>query len=349
MDSGTTIHLIMDDIDPAPCRPAHIVRWDAADADLRFCRQIGLRWVRVLCADLDPGVDTLRRVQQRLADHDLQIWSAVHEASRSLRIQLGQPGRDEDLEIYRTFLRSLGALGIPVAAYDFHPGNVYTTAHVEYHGYLVREFDLDVFVEKVQALRFGRQIASEEMWANYSYFLRAVLPAAEEAGVLLALHPDDPPLAQMNGVARLFYHVDGYRRALQLAEDSPSWGINLCVGTWSEGGERMGQSVEGMIDEFGRADRIGDVHYRNVSGSLPRFVETLPDDGCVDMQAVMRALCRAGYRGAIYPDHIPQLTGDDAFRRGGLAYAVAHMRAALQQADTALALDEEGRGEDDGR
>jgi mannonate dehydratase len=349
MDRGTSTDLIMDEIDPAPCKPAHIVRWNAPDADLSLCRQIGLRWVRVLCADLDPGVDTLRSVQQRLASHGLRIWSAVHDASRSTRIQLGQPGRDEDLEIYRTFVHSLGMLGIPVAAYDFHPGNVYTTAHVGHHGYLAREFDLDVFLGQVQALRFGREIAGEEMWANYTYFLRAILPVAEEAGVLLALHPDDPPLAQMNGVTRLFCHVDGYRRALQLAGGSPSWGINLCVGTWSEGGERMGQSVEGMIDEFGRAGRIGDVHYRNVSGSLPHFVETLPDDGDVDMQAVMHALCRADYRGAIYPDHIPQLAGDDAFRRGGLAYAVAHMRAALQRANAVLALDEKGRGDDDGR
>jgi mannonate dehydratase len=349
MSRGTSVHLIMNEIDPAHCKPAHIVGWNAADADLQFCRQIGLRWVRVLCGELDPSVDTLRGVQQRLAGHGLRIWSAVHEASRSPRIQLGQPGRDEDLEIYRTFIHSLGALGIPVAAYDFHPGNIYTTAHVAYHGYQVREFDLDVFLGQVQALRFGREIGGEEMWANYTYFLRAILPAAEEAGVLLALHPDDPPLAQMNGVARLFYHVDGYRRALQLAGGSPSWGINLCVGTWSEGGERMGRSVEGMIDEFGRAGRIGDVHYRNVSGTLPHFVETLPDDGDVDMLAVMYALCRAGYGGAIYPDHIPQLAGDDAFRRGGLAYAVAHMRAALQRANTLLALDEKGRGEDDGR
>ncbi|MBN1642177.1 MAG: mannonate dehydratase [Anaerolineae bacterium] len=333
MGSGARVRLIMEDIDPVPCKPAHIVRWNTPDADLLFCRQIGLRWVRVLCGDLDPSVGTLRRVQQRLADHGLQVWSAVHDTSRSLRIQLGQPGRDEDIETYRTFIRSLGVLGIPVAAYDFHPGNVYTTAHVAYHGYQVREFDLDVFLEEVQALRFGRQIPEEEMWANYAHFLRAILPAAEEAGVLLALHPDDPPIAHMNGVARLFCRVDGYRRALEIAGESPAWGINLCVGTWAEGGSRMGQSVLGMIEEFGRAGRIGDVHYRNVSAPLPHFVETLPDDGYVDMWGVMRALCRVGYRGAVYPDHIPQLSGDDAFRRGGLAYSVAHMRAALRQAN----------------
>jgi mannonate dehydratase len=333
MDTGTSVHLIMDEIDPARCKPAHIVRWNALDADLDFCQQIGLRWVRVLCADLDPSADALRRVQRRLAEHGLRIWSAVHGASRSLRIQLGQPGRDEDIETYRTFLRSLGTLGIPVAAYDFHPGNTYTTAHVSYHGYQVREFDLQVFQAQVEELRFGRQIAEEEMWGNYAHFLRGVLPVAEAAGVMLALHPDDPPIPHMHGVARLFHHVGGYRRALQIAKGSPAWGINLCVGTWAEGGAHMDQSILGMIDEFGGAGRVGDVHYRNVSATLPHFVETLPDDGYVDMLGVMRALCRAGYRGAIYPDHIPQLAGDDAFRRGGLAYAVAHMRAALRQAD----------------
>jgi mannonate dehydratase len=331
MDRETNGHLIVDDVDPTVCKPAHIVRWNAPDADLLFCRQIGLRWVRVLCADLDPSVDALRGVQQRLADHGLRIWSAVHGASRSLRIQLGQAGRDEDIETYRTLLRSLGTLGIPIAAYDFHPGNTFTTARVAYHGYQVREFDLDVFRAQAEEMRFGRQIAADEMWANYRYFLHAVLPVAEEAGVMLALHPDDPPLAQMNGVAKLFYHVDGYRRALQIAKGSRSWGINLCVGTWAEGGAQMGQSILGMIEEFGRPGRIGDVHYRNVSAALPHFLETLPDDGYVDMLDVMRALHRVGYRGAIYPDHIPQLSGDDPFRRGGLAYAVAHMRTVLRQ------------------
>lgn len=323
----------IDEHDPTNCKPAHIVRWDAADDDLLFCRQIGLRWVRLLCSDLDPSLDSLLRVQERFSGHGLRVWSAVHSSARSLRIELGQPGRDEDLETYCTFVRSLGVLGIPVAAYDFHPGNTYSTAQVERRGYTAREFDLQVFQTEGEELRFGRVIAADEMWDNYAYFLEKVLPVAQEAGVSLALHPDDPPLPRMNGVDKLFWHVDGYRRGLELAKHSPAWGINLCVGTWAEGGDRLGADVFEMIQEWGSQGRIFDLHFRNVSAPLPRFVETLPDDGYLDMARVMRALREVGYAGAVLPDHIPHLAGDDAFRRAGLAYSIGHMRALLRQAN----------------
>ena len=107
---------------------AHRTPWNASDDELLFLKQIGLRWVRLEYGGEDPGVDALSRVQKRFARFGLGIYGAVHNAYRSLKIQLGQAGRDADIETYRTFLRSLGALGIPVAPYDFHPGNTYTTA-----------------------------------------------------------------------------------------------------------------------------------------------------------------------------------------------------------------------------
>src|SRR5262249_3815429 len=140
------------------------------------------------------------------AKHGLQIFSAMHPAYRSLKIQLGQKDRDRDIETYQTFLRSLGRLGIPVANYDFHPGNTYTTASVERRGYVAREFRLDDFRKKVEKPRFERESSAEEIWDYYTYFFKAVLPVAEKAGVRLALHPDDPPLAKMNGVAKIFTH-----------------------------------------------------------------------------------------------------------------------------------------------
>jgi mannonate dehydratase len=323
----------IDEYDPGNCKLGHIVRWDAPDADLLFCKQLGLHWVRLLCGSEDPHVDALRRVRDRFATFGLSIWSAVHDAHRSLKIQLGQEGRDEDIGTYCTFLRSLGQLGIPVAAYDFHPGNTYTTAHVERRGYVAREFDLGRFKQELEETRFEREYPAEEMWANYAYFIGAVLPVAEEAGVALALHPDDPPLAWMNGVAKLFAHCDGFRRADEIAGASAHWGLNLCVGTWAEGGDRMGVDVLGLIRDYGSRSKILDVHFRNVSAPMPHFVETFPDDGYLDMYAVMAALREVGYAGAILPDHIPQLAGDDGFRRAGVAYCIAYIRALLRRAN----------------
>src|SRR5207244_521703 len=163
------------------------------------------------------------------------------------------------------------------------------------------------FRARVEKCRFEREYSAEEMWDHYTYFVKAVLPAAERADVKIALHPDDPPLAKMNGVAKIFTHCDGYQRAEEIAGKSKHWGLTFCVGTWAEGGDKMGKNVFEMIRDFGRRGKIFDVHFRNVSASLPHFVETFPDDGYLDLYGVMKALRGVGFNGAMEPDHVPQL------------------------------------------
>ena len=177
----------------------------------------------------------------------MRIFSAMHPAYRSLRIQLGQKGRDDDIEQYRTFLRSCGRLGIPLANYDFHPGNTYTTATVRRRAYTAREFNLKDFRSRVEKQRFARKYEAKDIWEYYTYFFRAVLPVAEKADVKLGLHPDDPPLAMMNGVAKIFTHLDGYRRAEELAGKSRHWGLTFCIGTWSEGGRASTPAISAWM------------------------------------------------------------------------------------------------------
>ena len=320
----------------SPIKLAHVVSWDASDDDLLFLKQIGLDWVRLNCGEEPPDINWLRTVQQRFASYGIRIASAWHFAYRSLRIQLGQEGRDQDIDTYRLFLRCLGELGIRVAPYDFHPANTYTTGQVERRGYLAREFSEEVFRREVEEQRFDRPYPAEEMWEHYTYFVDAVLPAAEEAGVKLALHPDDPPLAVMNGVAKLFVDYAGYRRAEEIARGSANWGVRLCVGTWLEGGDRLGKDTLGMIEDFGGRSKLFEIDFRNVSAPLPHFVETFPDDGYMDMYQVMRALRRVGFSGPLVPDHIPQLVGDDSSRRAGLVYCIAYLRALIERAEADL-------------
>ncbi len=302
------------------------------DDDLLFLQQIGLQWVRLEFGDAELPFDSLRVTQERFARFGMRIYSAVHPSYRSLRIQLGQPGRDQDIEIYRRFLLNLGRLEIPVASYDFHPANTYTTNYVQRRGYTAREFDLNVFRTKVEKQAFEREYSGEDIWSSYTYFMNAVLPVAAEARVKLALHPDDPPLAKMNGVAKIFTDYNGYHRAEQIAGDSPYWGLTFCVGTWSEGGDHMGKNVFEMIRDFGSRGKIFEVHFRNVSGPLPHFIETLPDDGYMNMYQVMKALRQVKFSGAAEPDHVPKLAGDTGILRAGTAYCIAYMRALLQQA-----------------
>lgn len=323
----------------SPIQLAHVVPWDALDEDLLFLRQLGVRYARLNYGEQDPQVDRLRAVVDRFAEYDVQVVSGWHFAYRSLRVQLGQPGRDEDIDTYRTFLRSCGELGIGNAPYDFHPANTYTTGHVERRGYRAREFSERDFRERIEEQRFDRQYHADEIWQYYQYFVDATLPVAVEAGVKMSLHPDDPPLAMMNGVAKLFVDYEGYRRAEELANDSTAWGVRLCVGTWSEGGDGMGKDTFGMIEDFGRRGKIYEVDFRNVSGPLPHFVETFPDDGYMDMYAVMLALRKAGFAGPLVPDHIPQLAGDEGtMRRAGLSYSIAYIRALIERAEAEVAV-----------
>ncbi len=325
----------IDEYDAANIKIAHrISARSVTDDELLFLKQIGMRWARVEFGDQAAPFDYLRATQERFARFGMKIFSGVQYAYRSLDLQLARPGRDRDIETFQRFLRDLGKLGIPVANIDFHPANTYTTAMVESpRGYRAREFKLADFRSKVEKRFFEREYPAEEIWANYDYFIKAVLPVAAEANVKLALHPDDPPVAKMNGVGKIFVHYDGYRRAERIAGPSQHWGLTFCVGTWSEGGSQMGKDVFGMIDDFGRRGKIVDVHFRSVSGPLPHFVETFPDEGYLDMYQVMKALRKVRFHGTIVPDHVPELAGDQGIRRAGTAYCVAYMRALLRRAN----------------
>lgn len=322
----------IDENDPKNIKIAHQIPSDASDEDLLFYKQIGMRWAQVHWKSQAPDVDEMRSTQDRMAQYDIQICSGRHDAYHSLKIQLGQPGRDRDIETYCAFIRGLGALGIPLAVYDFHPANTYTTHMVDRRGYRARAFNLEDFRTKIEKPRFDREYPVDEIWENYAYFLKAILPVAEEANVVLAMHPDDPPVETMNGVGKLIVHYDGYRRAEEISGGSKNWGLLFCVGTWSEGGDQMGKDVFEMIQDFGGRGKIAEIHFRNVSSPMPHFEETFPDDGYMDMGRVMMALRKVGFNGPILPDHIPKLVGDDK-SRAGLAYCISYMRALLRRAN----------------
>lgn len=325
---------VIDEYDPANIKLSHrMVIRSLNDDDLLFLKQLGIKWCRIEFGESAP-YDFMKATVDRLAKFDMKIFSGVHYAYRHLDVQLGKGKRDEIIETYCQFLRDCGRLNIPVSNYDWHPANTYTTSFVESpRGYRAREFSVDDFRKKVEKQAFDREYSAEDIWATYTYFMKAVLPVAEKANVRLALHPDDPPLAKMNGVAKVLVHYDGYARAEKIAGSSKHWGLTFCVGTWSEGGLQMGKDVFGMIDDFGKRGKIVDVHFRNVSGPLPRFHETFPEDGYMDMYQVMKALRKVKFNGSIVPDHVPELKGDGGMRRAGVAYCIAQMRGLLRRAN----------------
>src|ERR1035438_1684900 len=155
--------LFAQDSDRDNIKIAHRINARAVtDDDLLFFQQIGLRWARLEFGEAPISLDQLRAIQVRFAKFGIEIYSGVHYSYRTSRLQLGQAGRDEDIATYCAFLRNLGKLGIPIASYDFHPANTYTTNMVQRRGYTAREFDLEDFRTKVEKRAFDREYRSEE-------------------------------------------------------------------------------------------------------------------------------------------------------------------------------------------
>jgi mannonate dehydratase len=253
-------------------------------------------------------------------------------------IVLGLDGRDEKIEEYKAHLRNLGRAGIPYTTYAHMANGIWSTAREPTRGgAMSRAFNApDAEVghwagrEYRMPLTHGRTYSEDEIWANYEYFIRQVAPVAEEAGVRIGIHPDDPPVPELGGVPRpIFSSFDGYRQALEIA-DSPNVGMCLCVGCWLEGGELMGRDVIETIRYFGSMGKLFKVHLRNVDKPLPHFVETFLNAGYMDMYQVVRALREVGFRGVVIPDHIPLMDDD---QRVGTAYSIGYMQALVERAN----------------
>ena len=173
--------------------------------------------------------------------------------------------------------------------------------------------------------------------ANHQYFLDAVLPVAEQVGVRLALHPDDPPTdIPLGSAARIFSTPASLARGLEQAHGSPVWGLNLCLGSVSEMGGQA--AVDEVISRFGSAGRIWYVHFRDVRGQVPAFTECFLGEGNLDPPAVIRRLMTVGFDGFLIDDHVPAMVGDPstwadsssaAYCSRGRAHAIGYLQGVL--------------------
>lgn len=239
--------------------------------------------------------------------HDAGFTIAVIEDSPPMeRIRLGLPGRDEEIDNWCTMLRAMGALSIPVVLYHWMAvlGFQRTSVMTPTRGGALTSRYVDA-VSKRLPFPSGGQVDAEQLWSAYEYFLHRVLPVAEEAGVRLAVHPDDPPVPAVRGISRIFSSVDGFDRALGMS-DSASHGITLCQGNFA----LMTDDLPGLIRRYGRAGRIFYVHFRDVRGRAGDFIETFHDDGQTDMSACMQAYADVSYSGVMRSDHVPTMEGE---------------------------------------
>ncbi len=317
---------------------------DPTDEDLQFVRQLGVNYVNIGTGNVGsngavPTYENFVRLKTKVETAGLKVWNIGNTNVHNMpEVTLNLPGRDEKIEEYKQYLHNLARAGIYYTTYAHMGNGIWSTGREATRGGAgSRAFDLSKEGTGWWAgqtfkgpLTHGRVFSKEEIWKNYTYFIRQVAPLAEELGIRIGIHPDDPPVPEIGGVPRcVFSSFDGYRRALEIA-GSPNVGMCLCVGCWLEGGKLMGRGPVETIEYFGSRNKLFKVHFRNVSAPLPHFVETFPDSGYVDMYPVMRALRKVNFDGAVIPDHVPTMVGGN---RAATAYAIAYMRALVERAN----------------
>lgn len=306
---------------------------------LRKLRQIGIEHVVMGGPPLPWTTAELRERITRFAEHGLTVANMRLDGFPNTRY--GRPGRDSEIEHIQQSIQAAGAVGLRVIEYNFY-------AHRLREGYFevsgrggagMTGFDY----ERAKDLPPLDDVGAHDqhaLWGNLTYFLEAVVPVAEASGVRLAVHPNDPPVPLSRGCEQILASLEGWKKLIEVVP-SPANGITYDCGVTCE----IGEDPVAVCRYFGERDRVNHVHFRNVRVSRPSvdYVEVFPDEGDVDMFAVMRELVRLGYAGSIYPEHPRALDADrelsnfSPYYPGGGGYTgevynVAHAKAMLQAA-----------------
>ncbi len=240
------------------------------------------------------------------------------------KAKLGLDGRDEEIAAVCELLESMGKLGIGVWCYEWMPVMNWLRTSTEIPsrgGALVTGYDHSQ-MRDAPMTEYG-EVGEAQLWDNLHYFLERVLPVAEAAGVKLAMHPDDPPLSPIRGLGRIMRSIENFQRLLDIVPSEMN-GIALCQGNFT----LMTDDLPQVIRQFG--DKIFFVHMRDVAGTREKFEETFHDAGQTDMVACMRAYRDIGFDGALRPDHVPTMAGDDNEHAGyssiGRLFAIGYIK-----------------------
>lgn len=283
-----------------------------------------------------PAVDhweymDLLRLRTMVEDQGLRLEAIENVPGHYMdKIHRGAPGRDEQIEAYCRTIRNMGRAGIHTLGYTFNVTRVWRTSQFARTrgGAFTTAFEMD---------RLDTAPGSElclgpaEVWDNFRYFINAVLPVAEEAEVRLALHPDDPPLDELGGVARIMVGKENLVKALAIG-DSDYHGLDLCMGTCAERGV---DELYDILDTFSARGKVFYAHVRNVKGSGRQFIECFIDEGDIDIPKALRILHENGFDGFIIDDHVPQVVGDTAWGHRARAHAMGYLQGLVAAIHTA--------------
>jgi mannonate dehydratase len=288
-------------------------------------------------------LDELLAIRKQMESHGL-TWAAIEnfDPAHWYDILLDGPKKHRQMEDLKFMLRNIGKAGIPVMGYYFSLAGVWgwTSGPEGRGGAMSVVFDeskidsrmpipngmvWNMTYDEIAPAGHLPPVSRSEMWDRLRWFLGEILPVAEECGVKMVAHPDDPPLPELRGTARLFHTFEEYEKLLSVSE-SPANGFEFCMGTLQEMKEG---NLYDLLDRHSAAGHIGYIHFRNVAGKVPRYREAFVDEGDIDMVRAMQILKKNNYEGVIIPDHTPEMTCGAPWH-AGKAFALGYMRGILQ-------------------
>jgi mannonate dehydratase len=284
-------------------------------------------------------VAELKQIRTEIEDAGLVLEAIENfDPAHWYDILLDGPQRAKQIEKIKTIIRRVGEAGIPVLGYNFSIAGVCGRVTAPLGRGRAATLGMDgpadepvpngmiwnMVYDQNAATGVLAPISHEELWRRLDRFLEEVIPVAEEAGVRLAAHPDDPPMPEMRGQPRLVYQPHMYQRLIDLAA-SRSNALELCVGTIAEMTEG---SAYDAVEAYSKQGKIAYIHLRNVSGKVPYYRETFIDEGDVDMIRILSILKRNAFDGVIIPDHTPQMSCAAPWH-AGMAHTIGFILAAL--------------------
>lgn len=306
-----------------------------SDSNLRLAAQCGVEGV--VHRYPGPDLEDLLAIKKKVDSHGLQLFG-IEGFLPIEKIKTGSDSDGSDLELMKQLIVNMGKAGVGVLCYNFMAGTDWVRTRIdapERGGARVTAFCLED-AEKAVSLNDDREAISEEpisadqLWENLKTFLDEIIPVAETAGVILAMHPDDPPIHQFRGKDRIMNSLENFERLLALKQH-PSNAICFCLGSFAAMGLNTVE-IQDVIRRLGKG--IAYVHFRDVRGTPENFVETFHDNGPTDMPAIIRTLREIGFDGAMRPDHVPQYEGefdeDPGYTMQGRLFAYGYIRGLLQ-------------------
>lgn len=259
--------------------------------------------------ELEITTEEFRRLREAVEREGVRLFGIENLPFHFYdKIMFGKAGREEQLAHYQNMIRNMAEAGIYNLGYNWVPSGVKRTDfdHMVRGGAHATGYEHD---RMDQTLILDRVYTEEEMWENHGYFIRGIMPVAEECGVTVSVHPNDPPVEAIGGIPHLFRSPEAYWKAFGQCP-SHRFKATFCLGNFEE----MGCDLFQAIREFGEKDKIHVVHFQSVRGSVPAFYEEFIDTGDYDPFDIIQALDEAGYSGIIIPGHTPQTIGDVEWR-----------------------------------